>query len=108
MYLSDAATKAYYKNVQGAKYDQSQGGYTVPCNAELPDFSLTVGAKAFTVPGDYINYAPINAGGAVCFGGIQSDTGIGFSILGDVFLKAVYAVFDDSGASPRLGFAAQA
>lgn len=38
-----------------------------------------------------------------CFGGLQSSSQIGTNIFGDVFLKAVFAVFDPSG--PQLGFA---
>ncbi|KAK3725546.1 hypothetical protein LTR37_000516 [Vermiconidia calcicola] len=108
LYLPASVAKAYYSGIQGATFDFRQGGYTIPCSATPPDFNVAIGGKTFTVPGSYINYAPLRAGSSTCFGGIQADTGIGFSIFGDVFLKAVYAVFDDSGSSPRLGFAAQA
>jgi Eukaryotic aspartyl protease len=39
-----------------------------------------------------------------CFGGLQSNTGIGLSIYGDIFIKSQFVVFDGS-ASPRLGVA---
>jgi aspergillopepsin I len=83
------------------------GGYTFDCSVTPPDFNVAIGGKTFTVPGKYIVYAPLSAGSSKCFGGIQANTGIGFNIFGDVFLKAVYAIFDDSSSSPRLGFAAQ-
>ena len=107
MYLPSDAAKAYYDQVQGATLDSSQGGYTLPCSASAPDFRVVIGGKAFTVPGDNIVYAPLTAGSSTCFGGIQPNTGIGFTIFGDVFLKAVYVVFDASTSTPRLGFAAQ-
>ena len=77
MYLPASATKAYYAGVRGAKLDRTQGGYTFPCSAILPDFSLVIGGKTFTVPGSYINYAPVSAAATTCFGGIQPNTGIG-------------------------------
>jgi aspergillopepsin I len=52
-----------------------------------------------------MNYAPID--GATCFGGLQSNAGIGFSIFGDIFLKSQYVVFDVSQGSPRIGFGQQ-
>lgn len=100
--------KGYYAQVRGANFDQQQGGYVYPCDSTLPDFNVAIGGKVFTVPGSYVNFAPVTDGSSTCFGGIQEDTGIGFSIFGDVFLKAVYAIFDNSQSSPRLGFAAQA
>lgn len=106
-YIPTDAAKAYYGGVQGAQLDNTQGGYTFPCSANLPDFTIAIGGKSFTIPGSYINYAPVDAGGSTCFGGLQPNTGLPFSILGDVFLKAVYAIFDDSQSSPRLGFASQ-
>ncbi|KAL9087783.1 MAG: hypothetical protein Q9159_003466 [Coniocarpon cinnabarinum] len=101
-----AVVTAYYRGVSGARNDPQQGGYTVPCSASLPDLTLTISGNDITVPGDLINFAPLEEGSSTCFGGLQSDAGIGFSILGDIFLKAVYAVFDQGNS--RFGFAPQA
>ncbi|UJO13714.1 hypothetical protein CLAFUW4_03123 [Fulvia fulva] len=107
LYLPDSVTDAYYNNVDGAQYDEQQGGYTMPCDTQAPNFNVAIGGKTFAVPGQYINYAPIDPSGETCFGGIQSNSGIGFTIFGDIFLKAVFVVFDRTRSSPRLGFAAQ-
>lgn len=103
IYVPDAVVTAYYKGVSGASYDSSQGGYTFPCSADLPDLTLGVGSYKAVVPGEYINYAP--ASGSKCFGGVQSNSGIGMSIYGDVFLKSQFVVFDATKSTPRLGFA---
>lgn len=50
-----------------------------------------------------MNYAPVST--STCFGGLQSSSGIGINIFGDVALKAAFVVFD--GASNRLGWAAK-
>jgi len=104
--LPDSVVTAYYNKVSGSKYDNTQGGYTFPCSATLPSFSITVGGAVRTVPGSYINFAPVTS--TTCFGGIQSDDGIGFAIFGDIFLKSQYVVFDESQSSPRLGFGQKA
>ncbi|KAK3399192.1 aspartic peptidase domain-containing protein [Sordaria brevicollis] len=54
-----------------------------------------------TVPGRYMNYGEVNA--TWCYGGMQSSEDIGFSIFGDVLLKAQFVVFDLGGM--RVGFA---
>ncbi len=59
------------------------------------------------VPGSYMNYAPTNSTNVYCFGGIQSNSGIGLSIFGDIFLKSQYVVFDQTQSSPRIGFGQQ-
>ncbi|KAI6090650.1 endothiapepsin [Hypoxylon rubiginosum] len=101
--LPTEVVNAYYKEVSGAKLDRSQGGYTIPCDATLPDFKFEVEGTSFTIPGQYINYAPVDD--STCFGGIQDDADIGFAIWGDVALKAAFVVFDQTQSTPRLGFA---
>ncbi|KAK2755037.1 Type I transmembrane sorting receptor [Arachnomyces sp. PD_36] len=106
MMLPDKVVSAYYEQVNGAKSNPQAGGFVFDCSAELPDFTLTIGDHDAVVPGDIIKYAPITPGSSTCFGGIQSNSGLGFSIFGDIFLKSQYTVFDSEG--PRLGFAPQA
>jgi len=106
IYTDIAVVKAYYAKVSGAKLDSTQGGYTFPCSATLPDFAITIGGVKQVVPGKYVNYAPTS--GTTCFGGIQDDAGIGFSIFGDIFLKSKYVVFESNGSQPRIGIAQQA
>lgn len=99
---------AYYGNITGAKYDNTQAGYVLPCSPTPPGFSfgLKDSGTTLTVPGAYINYAPTGSSGKTCFGGIQSDSGIGFAIFGDVALKAAFVVFD--GGNQQLGWAPKA
>ena len=105
LYLPTAVVTAYYAKVPSASYNSAQGGYVFTCTATLPNFNVAIGGKTFTVPGSYINFAPISS--TQCFGGIQANTGIGFTIFGDIFLKAVFAIFDQTQSAPRLGFAAK-
>ena len=41
-----------------------------------------------------------------CFGGLQPLAGTEFAVLGDIFLKSQYVVFNQS-PSPMIGFAAK-
>lgn len=106
IYIPSSVVSSYYSHVSGAQNDDTYGGYTVPCSATLPDFSVTFGGVKQTVPGKYINYAPVEDGSSTCFGGIQSSDSIGISIFGDIFLKSKYVVFQ-GGSSPRIGLGQQ-
>jgi hypothetical protein len=105
--LPAAVCKSYYAQVTGATLSASVGGYVFPCTATLPDFGYTVGANTITIPADFINYSPVDTTGTSCYGGIQPDTSIGFSIFGDIALKAAFVVFSANGTTPQLGFASK-
>ncbi|KAF7165572.1 hypothetical protein CNMCM5623_009757 [Aspergillus felis] len=104
--LDDSVVADYYSQVSGAENNSQYGGYVFPCSTSLPSFTAVIGGYNAVVPGQYINFSPVTDGSSTCFGGIQSNSGLGFSIFGDIFLKSQYVVFDSQG--PRLGFAAQA
>ncbi|KAI5856738.1 acid protease [Durotheca rogersii] len=95
-----AVAQAYYAQVDGAQEDQQQGGFTFPCNTELPDLQLDIGGTMATVKGDLINFAQVDAQN--CFGGLQS-TPVGLQVYGDIFFKSNFVVFNGGNAS--LGFA---
>jgi aspergillopepsin I len=108
MLLDDTVVNAYYAQVKGAQYASSAGGYIYPCGTELPNLAVAVGAKHLaTVPGTFLDFAEVGinktTGQTVCFGGIQSNQGTSMQILGDVFLKAFFVVFDLRG--PSIGLA---
>jgi Eukaryotic aspartyl protease len=90
--LDDSIVSAYYQNVQGASYDSNQAGWLVPTGASLPSFELYVSSTPISVPGTYLCYKDLGDG--TCYGGIQSSSGIGQNIFGDIVLKAAYVVFD--------------
>lgn len=106
MYLPAKIVARYWSLVPGAYLSDQVGGYIFPCSVPLPAFSIGVHGTLFAVPGVNLNYAPISY--TMCFGGMQANTGMGFSILGDIFLKSVFAVFDQTQGAPRIGFATQA
>lgn len=99
--LPETVVSSYYAKVRGSSVHPQLGMRLVPCNADLPDFYLTIGSYRGRVPGSYMNYGRIS--GNSCFGGMQSSGDLPFSVLGDVFLKAQFVVFDYGNA--RVGFA---
>ncbi|KAI5460219.1 aspartic peptidase domain-containing protein [Mariannaea sp. PMI_226] len=129
--LPGAVNQAYYSQVKGAQLDETAGGFVFPCDSQLPDFSFGIGNAAITIPGAFMNFAPLQGtssssglskrhrkfkgakhpsgllqqSGAMCFGGMQSSDSAGINIFGDVALKAAFVVFD--GANSRIGFASK-
>lgn len=91
--VDDQTVEAIYKAIPGAVYDPSQQGYVFPADTpvdKLPTVGFAVGDKPFMVPKEDLAFAPAKPG--YVFGGIQSRGKLQFDILGDTFLKAIYAV----------------
>lgn len=101
--MDDSIVEDYYSQVDGAEVDQQQGGYVFPCSAQLPDMILGIGSGQATISGSLMSLGAVSRGSSSCFGGLQSNQGVGLSIYGDIFLKAVLAVFDAD--NKRFGFA---
>jgi hypothetical protein len=102
--MSQDVVEAYYGQVPSAQFDPRNMGFMFDCNAELPSLHFSIGAADFEIPGELINFAPVDMLGRGCFGGLQTRPDeIPFDILGDVFLKAVFTVFH--GGNQQLGFA---
>lgn len=121
----EAVVEMYYEHVPGALSNNATGEYIFPCNAQLPDLFIMFGYECkVPVPGWVMNYASAGSFSPTgeecelplvesffvstlivsdCYGGLQGNQGADFQILGDVFLKAYFVVFDHRG--PSLGLA---
>jgi len=100
--IDDATCKAIYDAIPGSKYDSSNQGYLFPTSvtpAQLPVVTFDVDGKQFAVPKEALAFA--DAGNGFYFGGIQSRGSMDFDILGDTWLKGIYAIFDQ--ANVRFG-----
>lgn len=83
----------YYSQVQGAVNDQQAGGFTIPCDAQLPDLDLDVGGKYVArISGSDLNFSPVS--GNTCFGGLQATTQGGLGVYGDIFFKSQFVAFN--------------
>lgn len=106
VFLPQNIVEAYYAGVSGTVYNRTLASYVFPCGTALPRITFEIGNynNAF-IPAPFIEYAP-TGDGITCVGGIQSAGDSGRNILGDIFLKSHFVVFD-AGDEPRLGFAAK-
>lgn len=100
MLLPQNVVMDYWSKVPGAYLDPQQGMMIFPCAQPLPDFELVIKQYYGRVPGSYMNYGKVSD--TSCFGGIQSSEGLPFSVLGDVFLKAQFVVFNYESAAVGL------
>ncbi|OBT49712.1 hypothetical protein VE04_09911 [Pseudogymnoascus sp. 24MN13] len=93
--VSDETCRAIYDAIPGASYDYFNQGYVYPANTtedQLPTVTLAVGGKQFAIQKEDLGFA--DAGNGMIYGGIQSRGTMPFDILGDTFLKGMYAIFD--------------
>ncbi|KAF9103855.1 hypothetical protein BGX27_010336 [Mortierella sp. AM989] len=104
--VSRDAAAAFHKNIKGAIDSLVHGGWTVPCSLakSQESMSFALGDKDFFVPLADIAWSPVKKGSSICFSGIQASGGDDLWILGDVFIKNNYCVFDYSD-KPSIGMA---
>lgn len=91
--VSDEMCRAIYDAIPGSSYDYSNQGYVYPADTteeQLPTVTLAVGGKQFAIQKEDLGFADTRNG--MIYGGIQSRGTMPFDILGDTFLKGVYAV----------------
>ncbi|KAI1315954.1 hypothetical protein EDD11_010592 [Mortierella claussenii] len=103
--VGDAAAKAIHAKVKGAKNDPSNG-WVVPCSLKKDTKSnvgFKLGGKTFNIPLADLAYEDLGDGSGNCFSGVQGGQD-DLWILGDVFIKNNYCVFDQSG-NARIGIA---
>ncbi|RAL04418.1 pepsin-like aspartic protease [Aspergillus ibericus CBS 121593] len=93
--VDDETCEAIYSAIEGAYYDQEVQGWVYPSSTSsdnLPVVSFAVGDKQFVVQKEDLAYTEATTG--YVYGGIQSRGSMDMDILGDTFLKSIYAVFD--------------
>lgn len=93
--VSDIVCEAIYSTIPGAYYDLVNQGYVFPTDTKeehLPLVGFAVGTqgKVFTCGKEDLLFAETKPGWT--YGGIQSRGDLPFDILGDTWLKGVYAV----------------
>lgn len=97
--VADDVCKAIYAAIPGSTYDATQQGYLFPSKTtadQLPTVGFAVGDKLFNVQKEDLSFA--DAGNGMVYGGIQSRGSLDFDILGDTWLKGIYAIFDQGNS----------
>lgn len=92
---------SFYAALPGGGIDQGNGLYLYKCSTTA-NLAFTFGGITYTVAELDFNLGYADNTGTYCYGGVGYLNG-GLTIIGDVFLKNVYAVYNF--ALPAVGFA---
>ncbi|KAI1307895.1 hypothetical protein EDD11_004367 [Mortierella claussenii] len=103
--VSNAAATALHSNIKGAHYSAEDVGWVLPCSVAnmTGNISLTLGGKDFHIAMADLAWDPVKKDSPLCYSGVQGGQD-GLWILGDVFIKNNYCVFDMSDR-PAVGIA---
>jgi len=107
--MPSSAFQSFIADVPGAQYSSEAGLYTVGCGSveTLPELKFQIAGNHFSLSGnDYIVRLATGQGSELCAVGVMSMQSSPFGpqyILGDVFLRKYYSVYDM--ANGRVGFA---
>ncbi|XXH03507.1 Aminodeoxychorismate lyase [Hypoxylon texense] len=101
--MSDKVVEKIYDHIPGATYDWTNQGYIFPITVkadDLPEVKVAVGDAEYVIQKEGLAFA-LTDDKQNWYGGVQSRGEMPFDILGDTFLKSVYAVWDQG--NKRLG-----
>ncbi|KAI9799399.1 MAG: hypothetical protein M1833_004099 [Piccolia ochrophora] len=102
IYMSRSIAQAYYKNVPGANGDDY--AWYMSCSIEPPPLDITIGKTyKVSIPGSFMRLATDPKNSSQCVGALQVSGS--FTLLGDPFLKAQFAVFWPD--VPQIGLASK-
>ncbi|KAF1805331.1 aspartic peptidase domain-containing protein [Mucor lusitanicus] len=104
--VSPKEAEMMHAQIQGARYN-NDGTYSIPCHLKgaLPELVINIeGRKLAVSSNDYV-LVPSDGDASMCLSGIsgQNTNKPKHWIMGDVFFKAYYTVFDQE--KMRIGFA---
>ncbi|KAI8351016.1 hypothetical protein B0O80DRAFT_388706 [Mortierella sp. GBAus27b] len=101
--IDDNTASALHGQIQGATNDPQQG-WLVPCTLKdsTDSISFTMGGTAFNVAIADLAFEDLGDGSGNCYSGVQGGQN-DLWILGDVFIKNNYCVFDQGQS--RIGIA---
>ncbi|KAF7376729.1 Acid protease [Mycena sanguinolenta] len=98
--IDDDAVSKIYAAIKGAKFDSNQGGWMYPATSKVPSLAFAIGDTMYTLNAADFPYGEAEDG--YLFGGVQSRGSNPFDILGDIFLKSVYVVFNQGESTVGL------
>ncbi|KAF9180187.1 Vacuolar protease A [Haplosporangium sp. Z 767] len=96
-----AFAQKFHENVPGAVYSPADSVYTVPCTGNTT-FGVSFNGIKYEVP--YLDYIA-SAGNSVCVSLVMPLGDYEMYILGDPFLRQVYAVYDFTAGASKIGIA---
>ncbi|GAB7335343.1 hypothetical protein MBLNU13_g07734t2 [Cladosporium sp. NU13] len=107
--VSDSLCEKIYSSIPGATKSTTQQGWILPTPTDLstlPKVAFSVGNALFHIkPADF---AFQDLGDGTTYGGIQSRGNQDFDVLGCVFLRCIYAIFDQGSSRFEASAAAAA
>ncbi|KAF8930909.1 Vacuolar protease A [Haplosporangium gracile] len=94
---------AFHATIPGANYSETNGAYTLPCKGNTT-FGVSFNGVRYSVPySDYVGTNDLKA--TTCVSLIMPLRNYNMFILGDPFLRQVYAVYDFTPGASRIGLA---
>jgi hypothetical protein len=93
--VSDDLCKHIYALIPGATYSSKHQAWTFPVNTpleKLPAVTMSIGGKQFEIPKKELGFTSVSP--SYQYGSIQSRGDSKTDILGDAWMRGIYAIFD--------------